>query len=180
MTARLPEKEIMLYVDTRIHESACGISLHVAVNFVMCAAPERTRGRQARRRRRDCGREARLRARGALSHDGVVHSRMAGWQSVAAIVIELGVHAELLVQVGYMSAARRLPSSIWVHMRNCWYHCSTETVELQRTRHERLTVVAATMPTSVLPAPHGSTMMPDRARWLLNIRERAYDALWPW
>jgi hypothetical protein len=30
-------------------------------------------------------------------------------------------------------------------------------------------VVAAAMPTSVLPAPQGSTMMPERARPLPNI-----------
>ena len=55
-------------------------------------------------------------------------------------------------------------------MRNWLYHCSTETDELHNTRHERLIVHAATMPTSVLPAPHGSTMIPERARWLENIR----------
>ncbi len=51
-----------------------------------------------------------------------------------------------------------------VHIKNCWYHCSTETDELQSTRHERPMVAAAVMPTSVLPAPHGSTMIPERAR----------------
>ena len=54
-------------------------------------------------------------------------------------------------------------------------HCSTETEELQSTRQERRTVHAAMMPTSVLPAPHGSTMMPERARWLPNMRESDAD-----
>jgi len=30
-------------------------------------------------------------------------------------------------------------------------------------------VAAATIPTSVLPAPQGSTMMPERARWEPNM-----------
>eukprot|EP00965_Chrysotila_dentata_P207594 6184216-Pleurochrysis_carterae.AAC.1 len=42
------------------------------------------------------------------------------------------------------------------------------------TRRPR-TVHAAMMPTSVLPAPHGSTMMPERARWLPNMRESELD-----
>ena len=60
--------------------------------------------------------------------------------------------------------------SICAHMRNCWYHCSTETDELHSTSVLRLTVHAATMPTRVLPAPQGSTMMPERARWLPKQR----------
>ena len=59
-----------------------------------------------------------------------------------------------------------------VHMQNWLYHCSTDTDELHSTRQERLIVHAATMPTSVLPAPQGSTMMPERARWFENIRLR--------
>jgi hypothetical protein len=71
--------------------------------------------------------------------------------------------------------------------RNCCFHCMTETLrtakdrnesaasvnrraqketyaEVQRTSVLFLIVHAAVMPTSVLPAPHGRTMMPLRAR----------------
>lgn len=50
------------------------------------------------------------------------------------------------------------------HWRNCCRHCMTETDEVHRTMHDLRIVVAAVMPTKVLPAPHGKTMMPDRAR----------------
>lgn len=36
--------------------------------------------------------------------------------------------------------------------------------EVQRTRHDFLIVQAAVIPTSVLPAPQGNTIIPDRAR----------------
>lgn len=36
--------------------------------------------------------------------------------------------------------------------------------EVHSTRQDFLIVQAAVMPTSVLPAPHGKTMMPERAR----------------
>lgn len=36
--------------------------------------------------------------------------------------------------------------------------------EVQSTRQDFLIVQAAVMPTNVFPAPHGSTMIPDRAR----------------
>lgn len=38
-----------------------------------------------------------------------------------------------------------------------------------KTRHDFLTRLAAETPTRDLPAPHGSTMMPDLARPLPNI-----------
>ncbi len=67
------------------------------------------------------------------------------------------------------------------HCINCCRHCITDTLhaavsnghdseehgtyeEVQRTRHDFLIVQAAVIPTSVLPAPQGSTMIPDRAR----------------
>lgn len=67
------------------------------------------------------------------------------------------------------------------HCINCCRHCITDTLdtavshghdsdghgtyeEVQRTRHDFLIVQAAVMPTSVLPAPQGSTIIPDRAR----------------
>lgn len=45
----------------------------------------------------------------------------------------------------------------------------TLTDDVHRTMHDLRIVVAAVMPTSVLPAPHGRTMMPDLARPLPNI-----------
>lgn len=50
------------------------------------------------------------------------------------------------------------------HCRNCCFHCMTDTPEVQRTMQDLRMVVAAVMPTSVLPAPQGRTMIPDRAR----------------
>ena len=50
-------------------------------------------------------------------------------------------------------------------------HGSTDVVFGQRMMHDLPTVTAAAMPTSVLPAPHGSTMTPERARPLPNIFE---------
>jgi hypothetical protein len=67
---------------------------------------------------------------------------------------------------------------------NCDFHCATDTLvwlslskahddsgpkefahdEVQRTRQDFLMVHAAVIPTRVLPAPQGSTIMPDRAR----------------
>lgn len=41
--------------------------------------------------------------------------------------------------------------------------------EVQRTRHDFLIVHAAVIPTSVFPAPQGSTMIPERARPFPNI-----------
>jgi hypothetical protein len=38
-----------------------------------------------------------------------------------------------------------------------------------------LMVQAAVMPVKVLPAPHGKTMIPDRALSLLNILLKAYS-----
>lgn len=36
--------------------------------------------------------------------------------------------------------------------------------DVQSTRHDFLIVQAAVIPTRVLPAPHGNTMIPERAR----------------
>lgn len=55
-------------------------------------------------------------------------------------------------------------SVTFVHCINCWRHCMTDTDDVQSTRHDFLIVQAAVMPTKVFPAPHGSTMIPDRAR----------------
>lgn len=55
-------------------------------------------------------------------------------------------------------------SSMLAQCLNCLHHCTTDTELLQNTRVLFLTVEAAAMPTSVLPAPQGNTMMPERAR----------------
>ena len=67
---------------------------------------------------------------------------------------------------------------------NCCRHCITDTLqvpqsmqpgesgqavrptyeEVHKTRQDFLIVQAAVMPTSVLPAPQGKTIIPDRAR----------------
>mmetsp|Transcript_50309 Transcript_50309/g.126263 ORF Transcript_50309/g.126263 Transcript_50309/m.126263 type:complete len:306 (+) Transcript_50309:582-1499(+) len=60
-------------------------------------------------------------------------------------------------------------SSMVLHSLNWCFHCSTDTPDVQRTSVLFLTVQHAVMPTSVFPAPHGSTMMPDLARPFPNI-----------
>lgn len=62
-----------------------------------------------------------------------------------------------------------------VHILNCWRHWSTDTAEVQSTRTDLRTRAAAAMPVSDLPAPHGSTMMPDRARPLPNILDSDFS-----
>ena len=47
-----------------------------------------------------------------------------------------------------------------VHWRNCCFHCVTATAELHTTSVVFFKVAAAVTPTSVLPAPHGRTIMP--------------------
>mmetsp|Transcript_1578 Transcript_1578/g.5047 ORF Transcript_1578/g.5047 Transcript_1578/m.5047 type:complete len:249 (-) Transcript_1578:786-1532(-) len=54
-------------------------------------------------------------------------------------------------------------------------HCLTDTPDVQSTRHGFLTVLAAAMPTRVFPDPQGSTMIPERARPLPNMRCRAFS-----
>ena len=48
-------------------------------------------------------------------------------------------------------------------------------LEEQRTRVDFLMCAVAAIPVRVLPAPHGSTIMPDLARPLLNILLRLYS-----
>jgi hypothetical protein len=59
-----------------------------------------------------------------------------------------------------------------VHLQNWSHHCMTPMVELQSTSVPLCTRLAAATPTSVLPAPQGSTTMPERARPLPNIFSR--------
>ena len=47
--------------------------------------------------------------------------------------------------------------------------------EVQSTRHFFRTVHAAVTPTNVLPAPHGRTMTPDRARPFPNILRKLFS-----
>ena len=63
--------------------------------------------------------------------------------------------------------------SIVVQSSNCAFHCSTETQEVQITKVLFLMVVVAVIPTNVLPAPHGSTIIPDLALPLENIFDKA-------
>ena len=67
-----------------------------------------------------------------------------------------------------------------VHCRNWARHCSTETDDVHSTRMLFLTVHAAVMPTSVLPAPHGNTMMPERARLDADPRQLHGGAARQW
>ena len=60
-----------------------------------------------------------------------------------------------------------------LHNSNWSFHYSTATEEVQRTIVRFLMVQATEMPTKVLPAPHGNTIMPERARELENIFESA-------
>jgi hypothetical protein len=54
-------------------------------------------------------------------------------------------------------------------MINCSFHCFTLALLMHMTMQARFTVEAAVTPVSDLPAPQGSTMMPERARPLPNI-----------
>ena len=56
-----------------------------------------------------------------------------------------------------------------VHVVNCSFHCLTLELLMHMMMQLRLMVDAAVTPVSDLPAPHGRTMMPDRARPLPNI-----------
>lgn len=60
-------------------------------------------------------------------------------------------------------------SGIVVQSWNWYFHCRTETALVQRQTTDFLMVWAAVTPVSVLPAPQGRTMMPERARPLPNI-----------
>ena len=54
-------------------------------------------------------------------------------------------------------------------MLNCCHHWSTATYEVHTTIVCFLIVHAAAIPTNVLPAPHGKTMIPDQALLKENI-----------
>jgi hypothetical protein len=72
------------------------------------------------------------------------------------VVIVTGREPSLLPLVNAdMSLSGRV-----VHCRNCCFHCATATAELQTINVVFFKVAAAVTPTSVLPAPHGNTMMP--------------------
>lgn len=61
------------------------------------------------------------------------------------------------------------------HCMNCCFHCITDTDDVQSTRQLFLMVHAAVIPTKVLPAPQGSTMIPDRARLWVTSEELQRD-----
>ena len=54
--------------------------------------------------------------------------------------------------------------SAFVHSSNCAFHCITATFEVHSTSVGLFTVHVAATPTNVLPAPHGRTIWPLRAR----------------
>jgi hypothetical protein len=58
---------------------------------------------------------------------------------------------------------------------NWCFHWSTDTDEVHRHRQDLRMRAAAATPTSDLPAPQGSTMMPERARPLPNILLRLFS-----
>ena len=58
---------------------------------------------------------------------------------------------------------------MFVHSLNWYFHCSTDTALVHRTTTDFFMVWAAVTPVSVLPAPQGRTMIPDRARPFPNI-----------
>ena len=73
-------------------------------------------------------------------------------------------------------------SVMFDHCMNCCFHCMTDTLgrgrvrgqvtdeilgtyeDVHKTRHDFLIVQAAVIPTNVFPAPHGNTIIPERAR----------------
>ena len=66
-------------------------------------------------------------------------------------------------------------SSAVLHILNWVFHCSTLTPLLQSTMAFLRTVQQAVTPTRLFPAPHGSTITPDRARPLPNIFRRLFS-----
>ena len=63
-----------------------------------------------------------------------------------------------------------------VQSANWAFHWATAVAFVHSTSVDRFTVAAATIAVSVLPAPHGRTMMPLRARPLPNI----FDSDFSW
>jgi hypothetical protein len=61
------------------------------------------------------------------------------------------------------------------HILNWLIHCSTATLDVQRTSVRFFTVHAIVTPVSVLPAPQGSTMTPLLPRPLPNILARDFS-----
>ena len=59
-----------------------------------------------------------------------------------------------------------------VHVRNCSLHWFTLELLMHITIVDRFIVEAAVTPVSDLPAPHGSTIIPDRALPFPNILDR--------
>ena len=59
-----------------------------------------------------------------------------------------------------------------VHFVNWFFHWATAVADEHRTMVDFFTVHAAVIPVRVLPAPHGRTMIPDRARPLPSIFDR--------
>ena len=67
-------------------------------------------------------------------------------------------------------------SGMSVNWRKLRRHCSAAALLLQSTTTERPMRTEAAMPTSVLPAPQGRTIMPDRARFRdPNMPKRAFS-----
>ena len=64
---------------------------------------------------------------------------------------------------------------IFDHFRNSFLHCTTDMELVHRTIPPFRIVHAAVIPTKVLPAPHGSTIIPLLARPLPNIFDKAFS-----
>ena len=70
---------------------------------------------------------------------------------------------------------KRIYTAMFVHSKNCCFHCNTLALLIQRITEERLIVVIAVTPVKDFPAPHGKTIIPDRARPLPNILDKDFS-----
>ena len=102
-----------------------------------------------------------------------------GWLGVVSEVTIQCVDAHKLLQHTFVETRegvrqRHLSHLKHQHMRYMWIP-HTDTVVVVACDPTNDTVEAAVTPVSVLPAPHGRTMIPDRARPLPNIFRRDFS-----
>lgn len=78
-------------------------------------------------------------------------------------------HMLTLVTIVARTTQRVVLTGSVVQVKNCSLHWLTLELLMHITMVDRFIVEAAVTPVSDLPAPHGNTMMPDRALPLPNI-----------
>ncbi|KAH3688563.1 hypothetical protein WICPIJ_000444 [Wickerhamomyces pijperi] len=96
---------------------------------------------------------------------------------LATMEYVLTTKPDSLWNISLLSEVNTAIFSGWMvhHCKNCCLHCITDTEDVQSTMTDFLMVQAAVIPTRVLPAPQGNTMIPDLARPLPNILESDFS-----